>query len=42
MTAQTVDYSVPADLKTDLNGLRTRALAVGVIGIAGFADKLKI
>jgi hypothetical protein len=35
-----VDYSVPTDLKTDLNGLRTKALAVGAIGtlatIAGY------
>jgi hypothetical protein len=29
-----VDYSVPADLKSDLNGLRTKALGVGVIGLA--------
>jgi hypothetical protein len=35
-----VDYSVPTDLKTDLSGLRTKALAVGAIGtlatIAGY------
>jgi hypothetical protein len=34
VTIQTVDYSVPADLKSDLNGLRTKAFGVGVIGIA--------
>jgi hypothetical protein len=30
--AERVDYSVPADLKSDLNSLRMKALAVGVIG----------
>lgn len=40
MILERVDYSVPTDLKTDLNGMRTKALAVGVIGtlatIAGY------
>jgi hypothetical protein len=31
--AERIDYSVPADLKSDLSGLRTKALGVGVIGI---------
>jgi len=34
MIAAHTDYSVPTDLKADLSGLRTKALAVGVIGIA--------
>ena len=34
MIAAQTDFSVPTDLKADLNGLRTRALGVGVIGIA--------
>ena len=34
MILERIDYSVPADLKSDLNGLRTRALAVGVIATA--------
>jgi len=32
--ASSIDYSVPVDLKRDLGGLRTRALGVGVLGIA--------
>ncbi|MBS1857330.1 MAG: hypothetical protein JST11_18325 [Acidobacteria bacterium] len=34
MTLERIDYSVPVDLKQDLSSLRTRALAVGVIGVA--------
>jgi hypothetical protein len=34
VTLERIDYSVPADLKQDLSSLRTRALAVGVIGLA--------
>jgi hypothetical protein len=33
VTTQTVDYSIGAGLRTELNGLRTKSLAVGVIGI---------
>jgi hypothetical protein len=32
-----VDYSVHADLKSDLNGMRTKALVAGVIGLAATA-----
>lgn len=33
MITERIDYSVPAVLKSDLNGLRTKALGIGVIGI---------
>ena len=33
MTPTRTDYSVPADLKNDLSGLRMKALGVGVLGI---------
>ena len=34
MILERIDYSVPADLKNDLNSLRTRALGIGVIATA--------
>src|SRR5262249_14286003 len=37
MIAERVDYSIPADLKNDLSGLRGRALVAGVIGLAATA-----
>src|SRR3954451_9276962 len=37
MIAERVDYSVPTDLQQDLSGLRTKALIVGVIGVAATA-----
>jgi hypothetical protein len=45
--AERIDYSVPTDLKSDLNGLRMKALVAGVIGtgatlLGAFIDPQKL